>query len=151
MSKLTKEAYNQASQSCKSKSENKRKPKEMYNIFMIYKFQKTNIIDIVGPWETLCHDVMSSLLQGHISYNDPREPDSTEPLYIMKYRHEFVLTVGNSLDKDNRPHTYLGHSKEMCSANNLSPLMEMASKLCEPEEGYLSILSQWINFLRISN
>lgn len=49
MSKLTKEAYNQASQSCKSKSENKRKPKEMYNIFMIYKFQKTNIIDIVGP------------------------------------------------------------------------------------------------------
>lgn len=49
MSKLTKEAYNQVFQSCKSKSENKRKLEEMYNILMIHKFQKTIIIDIVGP------------------------------------------------------------------------------------------------------
>lgn len=35
------------------------KPEEMYNILMIYKFQKTIIIDIVGPWETLCRDVFS--------------------------------------------------------------------------------------------
>lgn len=59
MSKLTKKAYNQVFQSCKSKSENKRKPEEMYNILTIYKFQKTIIIDIGGPSETLCRDVFS--------------------------------------------------------------------------------------------